>query len=125
MVLLLSLQALELKRLQTPLYEEFYNSVVPSCSMDNVDIPSNGSSPNYLKLPPKSKSPNRFPLGTPFKAPDAVSNGSPGSGSRRTSNVSGEENMHSPMDLSSPQFNDMNGAESQQEASSPGLVNGL
>ncbi|PWA81071.1 Protein kinase, ATP binding site-containing protein [Artemisia annua] len=114
-------KALELKRLQTPLYEEFYNSVVPSCSMDNIDIPSNGSSPNYLKLPPKSKSPNRFPLGTPFKAPDAVSNGSPGSGSRRTSNVSGEENMHSPMDLSSPQFNDMNGAESQQEASSPGM----
>nr|XP_043621915.1 mitogen-activated protein kinase kinase kinase ANP1-like [Erigeron canadensis] len=111
-------KALELKRLQTPLYEEFYNSVIPSCSMDNVDIASNGSSPNYLKLPPKSRSPSRFPLGTPLKAVDAVSNASPGSGSRRTSNVSGEENSYSPMDISSPQCN-VNGIESQQEASSP------
>ncbi|KAI7745420.1 hypothetical protein M8C21_012916, partial [Ambrosia artemisiifolia] len=44
--------ALELKRLQTPLYEEFYNSVVLPSSMGDVD---NGSSPNYLKLPPKSR----------------------------------------------------------------------
>ncbi|KAJ0870739.1 putative mitogen-activated protein kinase kinase kinase STE-STE11 family [Helianthus annuus] len=44
-------KALELKRLQTPLYEEFYNSVVLPCSMSDVD---NGSSPNYLKLPPKA-----------------------------------------------------------------------
>lgn len=112
-------KALELKRLQTPLYEEFYNSVVPSCSMDNVEVAGgNGSGPNYLKLPPKSRSPNRFPLG---KAVDAASNASPGSGSRRTSNVSGEESAHSPMDLSSPQCNDMMGAESQQEATSPGV----
>ncbi|KVI11119.1 Protein kinase, ATP binding site-containing protein [Cynara cardunculus var. scolymus] len=109
-------KALELKRLQTPLYEEFYNSVVPSCSMDNVEVAGNGGGPNYLKLPPKSRSPNRFPLGTPYKAVDAASNASPGSGSRRTSNVSGEESAHSPMDLPSPQCNDMIGAESQQEA---------
>ncbi|KAK1440498.1 hypothetical protein QVD17_06326 [Tagetes erecta] len=104
-------KALELKRLQTPLYEEFYNSVVLSCSMDGVD---NGSSPNYLKLPPKSRS----PLG---KAVDVVSNASPGSGSRRTSNVSGEENIHSPMDLSSPQCNDITGPDTQQEACSPNV----
>lgn len=120
MVCYIPFQALELKILQTPLYEEFYNSVVPSCSADNVDITGNGSSPNYLKLPPKSRSPNRFPPGTPFKAVDLVSNASPGSGSRRTSNVSGEENNHSPMDFSSPQFTDIPGAESQQEAVSPG-----
>lgn len=83
--------------------------------MDSVD---NGSSPNYLKLPPKSRS----PLG---KAVDVVSNASPGSGSRRTSNVSGEENIHSPMDLSSPQCNDITGPDTQQEACSPKLVYGL
>ncbi|KAL8237416.1 hypothetical protein R6Q59_018497 [Mikania micrantha] len=97
-------KALELKKLQTPLYEEFYNSVVLSGSISSVD---NGSSPNYLKLPPKTRS----PLG---KAVDVASNASPGSGSRRTSNVSGEENIHSPMDLSSPQCND----DTQQEACS-------
>ncbi|KAK9054791.1 hypothetical protein SSX86_025870 [Deinandra increscens subsp. villosa] len=97
-------KALELKRLQTPLYEEFYNSVVLSGSTESVE---NGSSPNYLKLPPKSRS----PLG---KAVDVVS---PGSGSRRTSNVSGEENIHSPMDLSSPQCND----DTQQDACSPSV----
>ncbi|KAI3676078.1 hypothetical protein L1987_85676 [Smallanthus sonchifolius] len=104
-------KALELKRLQTPLYEEFYNSVVLSCSTDSVD---NGSSPNYLKLPPKRRS----PLG---KAVDAVSNASPGSGSRRTSNVSGEENIHSPMDISSPQCNDITEPDTQQEACSPSV----
>ncbi|KAI3752446.1 hypothetical protein L2E82_24479 [Cichorium intybus] len=116
-------KALELKRLQTPLYEEFYNSVIPSCSMDTTETSTNGSSPNYLKLPPKSRSPNRFPLGTPYKAVDGVSNGSPGSGSRRTSNVSGgdESSHHSPMDLSSPQCNDITGAESQQPNTSPGV----
>ncbi|KAJ0501595.1 putative mitogen-activated protein kinase kinase kinase STE-STE11 family [Helianthus annuus] len=104
-------KALELKRLQTPLYEEFYNSVVLPCSMSDVD---NGSSPNYLKLPPKSRS----PLG---KAVDVASNASPGSGSRRTSIVSGEENIHSPMDLSSPQCNDITGPDTQQEACSPNV----
>ena len=82
----------------------------------------NGSGPNYLKLPPKSRSPNRFPLGSPYKPVDAASNASPGSGSRRTSNVSGEESAHSPMDLPSPHCNDMMGAESQPEATSPGFV---
>nr|GEU51728.1 mitogen-activated protein kinase kinase kinase NPK1-like [Tanacetum cinerariifolium] len=89
---------------------------VPSLSGDDDELTE-----SKIRAFLDDKSPNRFPLGTPFKAADAVSNGSPGSGSRRTSNVSGDENMHSPMDLSSPQFNDMNGAESQQEASSPGM----
>ncbi|XP_071697618.1 mitogen-activated protein kinase kinase kinase ANP1-like isoform X2 [Rutidosis leptorrhynchoides] len=115
-------KASELKRLQTPLYEEFYNSVVPSCLKENADVTGNGSSPNYLKLPPKSKSPSRFPLGTPNnKAIDAVSNASPVSGSRRTLNFSGDENSRSPMDISSPQCDDMSRAESEPEASSPGV----
>ncbi|XP_076930452.1 mitogen-activated protein kinase kinase kinase ANP1-like [Bidens hawaiensis] len=105
-------KALELKRLQTPLYEEFYNSVVLSCSMSEVD---NGGSPNYLKLPPKSRSP------LSKAAADVASNASPGSGSKGMSNVSGEENSNSPMSLSSPQCNDINSSDTQQEACSPSV----
>ncbi|XP_023747618.1 mitogen-activated protein kinase kinase kinase ANP1 [Lactuca sativa] len=101
-------KALELKRLQTPLYEEFYNSVIPSCSIDNnteTSTNGGGGSPNYLKLPPKNRSPN-----PPYKPVDVASNSSPMSGGEESTHT------HTPMDLSSPQSNnnDLTGAESQQ-----------
>ncbi|XP_047315818.1 mitogen-activated protein kinase kinase kinase NPK1-like [Impatiens glandulifera] len=83
-------KALELKKLQSPLYEEFYNSFNPSSSSSTFhDIGlGEGSSPSYLKLPPKSKSPNRAPNGSPSGAVDCTNSASPGSCDRRLSNAS-------------------------------------
>ncbi|KAL1145513.1 hypothetical protein V6Z11_A11G303100 [Gossypium hirsutum] len=64
-------KALELKKLQTPLYEEFYNSLNLSGSPSFVEKREE-TPPNYLKLPPKSRSPSRGPVGTPSSAADAI-----------------------------------------------------
>ncbi|KAI3711916.1 hypothetical protein L1987_70465 [Smallanthus sonchifolius] len=49
-------KALDLKKMQTPLYEEFYNSLNASISPIGNENKENSS--NHLNLPPKSKSPN-------------------------------------------------------------------
>ncbi|XP_044946782.1 mitogen-activated protein kinase kinase kinase NPK1-like [Hordeum vulgare subsp. vulgare] len=49
-------KALDLKKLQTPLYEEFYNKVNAGTS-HGVDQTSNGKFINSPKLPPRGKSP--------------------------------------------------------------------
>ncbi|KAJ6434408.1 hypothetical protein OIU84_018006 [Salix udensis] len=64
-------KALELKKLQTPLYEEFFNSLNASCSPSFGGSSRDETPPNYLKLPPKSKSPSRIPVGSPSTATDA------------------------------------------------------
>ncbi|KAJ9180227.1 hypothetical protein P3X46_008499 [Hevea brasiliensis] len=115
-------KALELKKLQTPLYEEFYNSLNGACSPRFVESSHDETPPNYLKLPPKSRSPSRAPLGTPSAATDAVSTGSPGTNTRRVSNV-GNASDQSSQDNSSPQYNDQKvlGVDDQPEASSPSV----
>ncbi|CAH8356004.1 unnamed protein product [Eruca vesicaria subsp. sativa] len=86
-------KAADLKKLQTPLYEEYYNNLI-TCSPSGME--SNLSSTKredtargFLKLPPKSRSPSRGPLGgSPSRATDAVScTKSPGSGSSREVNM--------------------------------------
>lgn len=116
-------QAVELKKLQTPLYEEFYNSLNASCSPSFVERVSNETSPNYLKLPPKSRSPSRVPLGSPSVAVDAATTGSPGSNGKRVPNVA-NTNDHTSQENSSPQLNDRKGlvVEGQLESCSPRLV---
>ncbi|KAK7332978.1 hypothetical protein VNO80_29738 [Phaseolus coccineus] len=90
-------KALELKKLQTPLYEEFYNSLNTSCSPNVIDSTSDDTaSRNFLKLPPKSRSPNRVPISTPSKAIDNT--GSPGSNGRSSSTV-GHVNNHTSQDI--------------------------
>lgn len=116
-------KALELKKLQTPLYEEFYNSLNLSGSPSFVEKREE-TPPNYLKLPPKSRSPSRGPVGTPSSAADAIGTGSPGSNSsRRVSNV-GNASDQTPQDNSSPQHSDWKGllVDGQPEPSSPSLV---
>ncbi|KAM7481359.1 hypothetical protein LguiB_005942 [Lonicera macranthoides] len=110
-------KALELKKLQTPLYEEFYNSL----SASSVEATCDEGARNYLKLPPKSKSPNKVPIGTPPTATDAVTNASPGSSNKRMSNVSCASTQ-SPQDTSSPQCSDWKGllVDTQKESISPG-----
>lgn len=119
-------QDLELKKLQTPLYEEFYNSLNATCSPSFPESSRDETPSNYLKLPPKSRSPSRFPVGTPSSATDAASTASPGSNSRRASNV-GNANDQTSEDNSSPQCNDQKGllVNDQPETSNPRLVNKL
>ncbi|KAJ7973364.1 Mitogen-activated protein kinase kinase [Quillaja saponaria] len=106
-------KALELKKLQTPLYEEFYNSMYASCS-PNVESRSDESTPKYLKLPPKSRSPSRGPVGTPSKAFDSGNTKSPGTSSRGTPNV-GSASDQSPQDIPSPPHNDLSFSEIQRK----------
>lgn len=115
-------KALELKKLQTPLYEEFYNSLSSSCSPSFVENKHDETSPSYLKLPPKSKSPTRGPIGSPLAMVDAVSTGSPGSHSRRVS-AAGYSTDQAPLENGSPQHSDRNGlpVDVQQESISPSM----
>ncbi|XVF06103.1 hypothetical protein REPUB_Repub06bG0019200 [Reevesia pubescens] len=114
-------KAFELKKLQTPLYEEFYNSLNLACSPSFVENKRDETSPNYLKLPPKSRSPSRGPIGTPSSAADAISTGSPGSNnSRRVSNI-GNASEQTPQENSSPQNSDWKGL-GQPEPSSPSVI---
>lgn len=55
-------QALDLKKLQTPLYEEFFNSTMNTAGHPStVGIRDSENVPSFLNLPPKSKSPSRVP----------------------------------------------------------------
>jgi hypothetical protein len=113
------LQALELKKLQTPLYEEFFNNLNTSCSPNVIDSPSDDNSGRkYLKLPPKSKSPSRMPISSPSKAVDNA--GSPGSNGRSSATV-GNVNSHGSQDVPASPVNERKGmvVDSQQEPFSP------
>ncbi|XXG83502.1 hypothetical protein AAC387_Pa10g1242 [Persea americana] len=91
-------KALDLKKLQTPLYEEFYNSL-------NVAVAGNihnENAPNYLKLPPKSRSPSRVVNGTSTAPVDAANTTSPSSCSKRVSN-SGRISIQSSREVPSAQ----------------------
>ncbi|KAE8684112.1 Mitogen-activated protein kinase kinase kinase NPK1 [Hibiscus syriacus] len=116
-------KALELKKLQTPLYEEFYNSLNLSCSPSFVEK-RDETPPNYLKLPPKSRSPSRGPVVTPSSAADAISTGSPGSNNSRRVSNSGTASEQTPQDNSSPQHGDWKGllVDGQPEPSRPSLI---
>ncbi|TQD78365.1 hypothetical protein C1H46_036058 [Malus baccata] len=99
-------KALELKKLQTPLFEEFYNSLNVICSPNFVDNLPDEPTSRYLKLPPKSRSPSRG-------VADALSTGSPGSNGRRVS-IIGNANVQTAHDMPSPPC-------SQQEPGSPSM----
>ncbi|XP_050224538.1 mitogen-activated protein kinase kinase kinase ANP1-like [Mercurialis annua] len=112
-------KALELKKLQSPLYEEFYNSLNSTSSPSFAKSLKEETSPNYLKLPPKSRSPSRVPVGTQLAASDAVSSGSPGSNNKRLSNV-GNASDKSSEETSSPQCNDQKGLPVDDQPESSG-----
>ncbi|XP_021817530.1 mitogen-activated protein kinase kinase kinase ANP1-like isoform X1 [Prunus avium] len=111
-------KALELKKLQTPLYEEFYNSLNVVCSPNFLDNSPDETTSRYLKLPPKSRSPSRGPIGTPSAVADALSSGSPGSNGRRVSNIGNDQTAQ---DMPSPPLSNLKGlvVDGQQEPGSP------
>ncbi|KAJ4955583.1 hypothetical protein NE237_012366 [Protea cynaroides] len=112
-------KAVDLKKLQTPLYEEFYNTLNAS-GPPGVGSTNDKIVTNYLKLPPKSKSPSRVPSGTPSPAVDAVNAASPGNCSRRVSNI-GSHNNRCLREIPSPKLNEWKGIllDRQQEPTSP------
>lgn len=115
---------MELKKLQTPLYEEFFNSLNTPCSPALGESKCDETAPSYLRLPPKSRSPSRAAAGTSTTATDGVGSGSPGSNnSRRISNVGNASNQSSP-DVGLPQSSDLKGLANGglQDSSSPRLV---
>ncbi|KAL2506776.1 Mitogen-activated protein kinase kinase kinase 3 [Abeliophyllum distichum] len=77
-------KALELKKLQTPLYEEFYNSLNVAGPLSPVGKENVSSNSN---LPPKSRSPNRMVSRRLSTALDVENSPSPSSCCRRVSNI--------------------------------------
>ncbi|KAH8507330.1 hypothetical protein H0E87_009740 [Populus deltoides] len=119
---MLHLTALELRKLQTPLYEEFYNNLNAPSSPSFGGSSRDETPPNYLKLPPKSRSPSQVPAGSPSTSTDAaVSTRSPGS-NKRASNV-GNASDQASEDNSSPRSNDRKGLplDDQPETVSPSV----
>ncbi|XP_010480210.1 PREDICTED: mitogen-activated protein kinase kinase kinase 2 [Camelina sativa] len=80
-------KAADLKKLQTPLYEEFYNGLI-TCTASYMESNTSNNKREethrgFLKLPPKSKSPSQGRIGrSPSRATDAACcSKSPDSGS--------------------------------------------
>ncbi|XP_061985698.1 mitogen-activated protein kinase kinase kinase NPK1-like isoform X2 [Populus nigra] len=85
-------KALDLKKLQTPLYEEFYNSTSNTMGAPTAVGTENSENPTHLpSLPSKSRSPKRLPSRRLSAVVDAPSIASPG---RQTNHVANESSIH-------------------------------
>lgn len=115
-------QALELKKLQSPLYEEFYNSLNAACSPSFIEHACSETTPKYLKLPPKSRSPSQCSVGVPSPS-DVVSTGSPQICNNQVTGI-GNASDQVLQDTPSPQPSEQKGhfIEGQQETISPRLT---
>lgn len=74
-------QALDLKKLQTPLYEEFYNTLNATDPQSVNGIANSVNVSNNWNLPPKSRSPNMAPSRRLSAMVDATKTAIPGTGS--------------------------------------------
>ncbi|XP_008793818.2 mitogen-activated protein kinase kinase kinase NPK1-like [Phoenix dactylifera] len=98
-------KALDLKKLQDPLYEEFYNTL-NAANSQGVGSTCKENIKNNSRLPPKSKSsPNKVIYGASSPWADTMKKITPGNCSRRVSS-SGEENNQIPREIPSPQLNE-------------------
>ncbi|GLT81449.1 hypothetical protein SLA2020_528340 [Shorea laevis] len=106
-------KAIELKKLQTPLYEEFYNAL-------NATGHAVGTGNGENLLPPKNRSPKQLPSRRISTAFDVANIASPGG--RLESNAAAVHNR-ALQELQPPQINDLKGLvlHSQQETGSPSL----
>ncbi|XP_068636823.1 mitogen-activated protein kinase kinase kinase NPK1-like [Aristolochia californica] len=111
-------KALELKKLQSPLYEEFYNSLNTSPCRPAVSGATSEEDPaSCSKLPPKGRpSPNRVASGASPKFADEANTSSPVSCSRRFS-TNGAANNQILKEIPSPQLNEW----THQKPCSPSL----
>ncbi|KAE8685580.1 Mitogen-activated protein kinase kinase kinase NPK1 [Hibiscus syriacus] len=108
-------QALELKKLQSPLYEEFYNTL-------NGSLPTfvgTANSENILSLPPKSRSPKRLPSRRLSAVADAANIVSPKGHKNHLSNTAGVHDRT--LQEIQPPLREWKGLNAQQETISPSL----
>lgn len=112
------MKALDLKKLQSPLYEEFYSTMNAMSSQRSMVGISNGV--NIMNLPPKSKSPKRLPS----RRLSAATTASPGSQMFRVSNVKGMQDR-ALQEIHPPQHNEWKEASTngQKEMTNSRLVN--
>ncbi|XAR57224.1 Mitogen-activated protein kinase kinase kinase [Bertholletia excelsa] len=86
-------KALDLKKLQTPLYEEFYNSLNTAGPPNAAGTENKENCANNSNLPPKSKSPKRMPSRRLSAALDIAYNARSGTHSQTVSNVGAESDQ--------------------------------
>ncbi|KAI3803278.1 hypothetical protein L1987_31428 [Smallanthus sonchifolius] len=118
-------KALDLKKMQTPLYEEFYNSL--NAAVLPVGNENKENSSTNLNLPPKSKSPNsnrllrkRLSLAVGISYISSPANKSEG-----VSHISGvNDQIQNPHESRSPQHGQIkeNVLDSQKDVISPSLI---
>ncbi|KAI9386900.1 hypothetical protein POPTR_010G092000v4 [Populus trichocarpa] len=85
-------KAIDLTKLQTPLYEEFYSSTLNTMGAPTAVGTENSENPTHLlSLPPKSRSPKCFPSRRLSAVVDAANIVSPG---RHTKHVANESSIH-------------------------------
>ncbi|NP_001312547.1 mitogen-activated protein kinase kinase kinase NPK1 [Nicotiana tabacum] len=82
-------KAMDLKKLQTPLYEGFYNSLNVSSTPSPVGTGNKENVPSNINLPPKSRSPKRMLSRRLSTAIEGACAPSPVTHSKRISNIGG------------------------------------
>ncbi|XP_058192673.1 mitogen-activated protein kinase kinase kinase NPK1-like [Rhododendron vialii] len=97
-------KVIDLKKLQSPLYEEFYNSLNAPSSPRTMGNENKENSTNNLTLPPKSRSPKQSPSKRLSAAVDAAYTSSSGTNSQCVSNVGvqGDQALPEGAELVSP-----------------------
>ncbi|KAL5782551.1 hypothetical protein ACOSP7_007580 [Xanthoceras sorbifolium] len=112
-------KALDLKKLQSPLYEEFYNTLNATGQRSTVGI-ANGE--NFVNLPPKSRSPKRLPSRRLSAAVGPANTASTGSQMCNVSNVKGMQDR-ALQEIQPRQLNEWKEVlhDAQKETTSPSL----
>ncbi|KAF7151195.1 hypothetical protein RHSIM_Rhsim02G0021400 [Rhododendron simsii] len=97
-------KVIDLKKLQSPLYKEFYNSLNAPSSPRTMGNENKENSTNNLTLPPKSRSPKQSPSKRLSAAVDAAYTSSSGTNSQCISNVGvqGDQALPEGAELVSP-----------------------
>ncbi|KAF8657614.1 hypothetical protein HU200_059761 [Digitaria exilis] len=98
-------KALDLKKLQTPLYEEFYNTTNAGTCQE-ADQTSKGKIPVSPKLPPRGKSPPSKTRGVASPTCDNLNNTSPESCSKQFPRSSVVKSSRILREIASPQLNE-------------------
>lgn len=114
-----------MKKLQTPLYEEFYSTLNAADPQSAGGIANGVNVSNNWNLPPKSRSPSRASSRRLAAMVDAANTASPGTGSH-TKYVSNSSGVHGRalQEIQPPQLNEWKGVvlDAQDGSFSPGLV---
>ncbi|KAK3002975.1 hypothetical protein RJ639_018730 [Escallonia herrerae] len=111
-------KAVDLKKLQSPLYEEFYNSLNVSGPPSALATENKENVSTNMNLPPKSRSPSRMPSRRYSAAIDITCVASPGGLPKRSSNA-GLKSDQTKQEVLSPQREWKDVLDSRREPISP------